>query len=137
MNATGYVDRLRQPRTKLTVKGNRKSARLEPVIDTGFDGELSLPLAVAIPLGLELCGRVPVELADGSWKNELVFLGSVIWRERERPIKIFLTDSKDALLGSGLMQGQELTISYGKRSVTIEPDIVSKLDQPKKRRSGK
>lgn len=38
MSLTGYVDKLRQPRTKLTVKGNRKAIVVEPVIDTGFDG---------------------------------------------------------------------------------------------------
>jgi len=137
MNVTGYVDELRQPRIELTVKGNRKAIGIEPVVDTGFDGYLSLPVAVAIPLGLELKGRVPVELADGSMKNELTFRGTVIWRGHEYQIEIFLTESKEALVGSGLMQGQELTISYGKRSVTIEPDIIPASNKRKKRKSKK
>ena len=137
MRLTGYVDELRQPRTKLTVKGNRKTIVVEPVIDTGFDGYLSLPVSIAIPLGLELKGQVPVEFADGSMKNELTFQGAVFWQEHECPIDIFLTESKEALVGSGLMQGQELTISYGKRSVTIEPDIIPDSGKRKKRKSKK
>jgi len=137
MRLIGYVDELRQPRTKLTVKGNRKTIVVEPVIDTGFDGYLSLPVSIAIPLGLELKGQVPVEFADGSMKNELTFQGMVFWQEHECPIDIFLTESKEALVGSGLMQGQELTISYGKHSVTIEPDIIPDPGKRKKRKSKK
>lgn len=137
MTVTGYVDELRQPRIELTVKGNRKAIGIEPVVDTGFDGYLSLPVAVAIPLGLELKGRVPVELADGSMKSELTFRGMVIWQGREYSIEIFLTESKEALVGSGLMQGQELTISYGRRCVTIKPDIIPDSGKRKKRNSKK
>ena len=134
MSVTGYVDRLRQPRIKLTVKGNRQSARIEPVVDTGFNGALSLPVAIAIPLGLELYGRIPVELADGLMKNELVFLGSVIWRGQERLIKIFLTESKAALIGSGLLQGQKLDIDYVNCIVNIELVTVTKRGNSKKRK---
>ncbi|MDZ7290190.1 MAG: hypothetical protein ONB44_23925 [candidate division KSB1 bacterium] len=137
MSATGYVDRLRQPRIKLTVKGNRKSININPVIDTGFNGYLSLPVAIAIPLGLELKGEVPVELADGSMKKELTFRGSVVWQGLEYDIDIFLTESVDALLGSGLLQGQRLTIGYANRSVTIEPDAVPNFNKRKKRKSQK
>jgi clan AA aspartic protease len=135
MRLTGYVDELRQPRIKLTVKGNRKAIGIEPVVDTGFDGYLSLPVAVAIPLGLELKGRVPVEFADGSTKNELTFRGKVAWQGREYPIEIFLTESKEALVGSGLLQGQKLTIGYASRSVFIGPDHISDSSKRQKQKS--
>lgn len=94
-------------------------------------------MPIAIPLGLELKGRVPVDYADGSMKNELTFQGTVFWQEHEHPIDIFLTESKDALVGSGLMQGQKLAIDYANRTVTIESAVVSKLVKPKKRKSAK
>jgi clan AA aspartic protease len=137
MNTIGYFDKLLQPRTRLTVKGNRKAVRIDPGVDTGFNGDLSLPVAVAIPLGLELNGQVDVELADGSTRKELVFKGSVIWRDHEHHIDIFLTELSDALIGSGLLHGQQLTIGYGRRSVAIEPDIVPKSPKAKKRKSAK
>jgi len=125
------------PRVRLIVKGLRKSLRNDPVVDTGFDGDLCLPVKVAIQLGLELSGESIVELADGSKKQELSFLGSVFWQGQERLVKIFLTNSEDALIGSGLMQGQKLTISYANRAVTIEPDPVLSPVKRKKRKSGK
>jgi len=71
----GYLDESHQPRIPVVVEGVRGDLTLEAVIDTGFDGELCLPLAVAIELGLELYGAQRVQLADGSIKSELVFLG--------------------------------------------------------------
>jgi hypothetical protein len=43
-----------------------------------------------------------------------------------------LTESADALIGSGLLQGQKLTIAYANRFVTIEPDTVLKTGKRKK-----
>jgi len=50
-------------------------------------------------------------------------------------VKIFLTNSEDALIGSGLMQGQKLAIDYANRAVTIETAAVTKPDKTKKRRA--
>ena len=132
MIATGYVDQLRQPRIKLTVKGIRKSFQIDPVIDTGFSGELSLPVAIAIPLGLELKGEAHVELADGSVTKELIFRGTVICEGRSKRIDILLTESTDALLGSALLQGHTLTIGYANHTVTIAPESVSASNKPQK-----
>jgi clan AA aspartic protease len=130
----GYFDKFVHPRVRLIVKGLRKSLRNDPVVDTGFDGDLCLPVKVAIQLGLELSGETIVELADGSKKQELSFLGSVFWQGQERLVKIFLTNSEDPLVGSGLMQGQKLAIDYANRTVIIETVAVSKPDKSKKRK---
>jgi clan AA aspartic protease len=133
----GYFDKFLHPRVRLIVKGLRKSLRNDPVVDTGFEGDLCLPVKVAIQVGLELSGESMVELADGTKKQELSFLGSVFWQGQERLVKIFLTNSEDALLGSGLMQGRKLAIDYANHTVTIEPAVVRKPAKPQKRTSRK
>jgi clan AA aspartic protease len=137
LETIGYFDKFLPPRVRLIVKGLRKSLRIDPVVDTGFDGDLCLPIKMAIQLGLELSGRSLVELADGSKRHELSFFGFVIWQEKERLVEIFLTDSKDVLVGSGLLQGQKLIIGYANHSVTIEPDIIPDSGKRKKRKSKK
>jgi predicted aspartyl protease len=137
LKTIGYFDKFLHPRVRLTVKGSRKSLHINPVVDTGFDGDLCLPVKIAIQLGLELFGQSLVELADGSKKDELTFQGSVFWRDQERLARIFLTDSEDALISSGLFQGQKLTIGYANRSVTIEPDTVPKSGSRRKQKSKK
>jgi predicted aspartyl protease len=133
----GYFDKFSHPRVRLIVKGLRKSLRNDPVVDTGFDGDLCLPVKMAIQLGLELSGESIVELADGSRKQELSFLGSVFWQGQERLVKIFLTNSEDALIGSGLMQGRKLAIDYVNHTVALEPVAITRPIKPKQRRSGK
>jgi hypothetical protein len=44
-----------------------------------------------------------------------------IWKNTERNVEISITDSRDALLGSHLLEGQKLTVDYDKRVVLIEP----------------
>lgn len=129
MDKIGYFDEYGQPKLSLQVKGLRKTLRIDPVVDTGFNGDIALPISSAVPLGLELRGQVPIELADGSTKTELVFQGWVVWQKREHEVKIFLTNSSDALLGSGLMQGHKLNIDYSNLDVALSPSPKKKSNR--------
>jgi predicted aspartyl protease len=112
----GYIDGYGQPRVALVVGGARR-ARIEAVIDTGFDGDLCLPLEIAIGLGLELKGVMNVELADGTIKRELVFAGTAKLGETARAIRIVLTEGPDPLLGTGMFS--YLEIDFGARRVSL------------------
>ncbi|RKU14601.1 hypothetical protein C6502_00405 [Candidatus Poribacteria bacterium] len=101
---SGYFDDAGQPRIAASVFGNRGEATIDAVIDTGFNGSLCLPLSLAIPLGLELYGRINYELADGTIKRELTFEATIRLGETVNRAEIFLTESEDALLGSELLE---------------------------------
>ena len=115
----GYIDKYYQPKIKLKAKGLRRTIELEAVIDTGFDGELCLPLPIAIQLGLELGGNQYVEFADGTVKHELIFAGVVILEDTEMPIDISLTNSDEALIGVGLLKNKKLEINFPEGIVWI------------------
>jgi clan AA aspartic protease len=120
----GYIDKYYQPKIKLKAKGFRRTIELDAVIDTGFDGELCLPLPIDIQLGLELRGNQYVELADGTVKYELIFAGIVILEDKEIPVDISLTNSAEGLLGIGLLMNKKLTINFPEKVVEIE-DVQS------------
>ncbi|MEM2128018.1 MAG: hypothetical protein QXH67_07345, partial [Candidatus Bathyarchaeia archaeon] len=66
MESEGYVDELNRPRLSINVIGGRAEAKLDALIDTGFDGSLCIPVGIAVQLGLDLTGVTYVELADGT-----------------------------------------------------------------------
>ena len=121
----GYFDDVGQPRIAVSIFGNRGEVTIDAVIDTGFDGALCLPLSLAIPLGLELHGRINYELADGTIKRELTFEATIHLGETVERAEISLTESEDALLGSELLHGYVLEIDYGNRTVEIRKSVVN------------
>lgn len=122
----GYFDDVGQPRIAVSIFGNRGEVTIDAVIDTGFDGSLCLPLSLAIPLGLELHGRINYELADGTIKRELTFEATIRLGEAVDRSEISLTESEDALLGSELLDGYVLEIDYGNRTVEIRESLINR-----------
>lgn len=116
----GTVNEFLQARWNITVKGLHKSIPINALIDTGFDGDLCLPIPIAVQLGLELKGDDYFELADGSTKHELIFRGKTVWDNKEIPVEISLTESNDALLGVRLLKHKKLTIDFPARTISIE-----------------
>ena len=92
---------------------------VQAVIDTGFSDELSVPVEIAVALGLELCGTRKFMLGDGSVRKELTFSARVRWLNEERDVEILLTESEEALLGRMLMDDCRLTIDFAKGTVDL------------------
>ena len=86
---------------------------------------MCLPLSLAIPLGLELYGRINYELADGTIKRELTFEVTIRLGEAVDRAEISLTESEDALLGSELLEDYVLEIDYGNRTVEIRESLIN------------
>lgn len=114
-----YIDEYRQAIVQIILKGKRTDIGTKAIIDTGFDGDICLPIHLAIQLGLELKSVQTVELADGSKKNELVFGGTVEFNRDDQEIEIFLTNGKDTLLGTGLLSDKIVKIDFLKGNVEI------------------
>lgn len=107
------------PMTNLIVIGSRGAVPITALIDTGFDEYVCLPIRLAVTLGLELIGTQEIELADGTQKDELVFAGSVRFLGRTRKVRISLTQSEEALVGTGLLADCRLTIDFPTERVQI------------------
>jgi clan AA aspartic protease len=107
------------PTVDLKVIGSRSVVPLTAIIDTGFNGDLCLPTAVAVRLGLELVSEVEVELADGTRQAQLVFAGSVRFLGRKRPVYVHLTNSEDALIGTGLLAECRLYVDFATGQVRV------------------
>jgi len=115
-----FFDQVGHPRLKVPVVGSRASIAVDALVDTGFDGDLCLPTLLAIQLGLELRDVIWVELADGTLKNELVFAGVAVWEGEDREVMITLTESEEALLGTGLLADSVLEMNFARRQIVVK-----------------
>ncbi len=82
---------------------------VDAIVDTGFTGFLTLPLAVVRSLALPLLGSTPVVLADGSAAVLEVYEAFVVWHGSPRPVECLVAEGAP-LLGMTLLRGSELRI---------------------------
>ncbi len=106
------------PMVNVRVAGTRKRISARAILDTGFEGQLCLPIDMAVPLGLELCGKTWYQLADGKVQRDLLFKGNVFFLGKKRRVIISLTEG-DALVGTELLSDCRLLIDFPKEKVRL------------------
>ena len=106
----GRVDALRQARVQVEVERIDGSFEpIEAIVDTGFDGHLTLPPEVIAGLNLEPDRPTEVDLAAGLRETVNTWRGEVLWHDQTRSILI-LEASGYPLLGMELMEDSQLTM---------------------------
>jgi len=95
---------LRREATLPLVIGNSTGQReiINTVIDTGFDGFLSLPSEIIVRLGLPWTISNPATLGDGSEVLFDFYAGTVIWDGQYRTIDIAESET-ELLLGMAML----------------------------------
>ncbi len=119
---TGNVTARREARLQLTVLAADQRARhVDVVLDTGFNGFLTLPSNVIRALRLRLVGARPVTLGDGSTAVLNLYRARLVWHEHERTALILQADG-DPLLGMSLLYGSRIVLDVVVDGpVTIDP----------------
>ena len=92
------------------------------VIDTGFNGQLSLSrhLLDEIDFLLTQIGTIEMELASGDLIEGDVYSGMIRFDGNELTVETILTDAEDTFIGTGLLTGKVLLINFATRDVTIQ-----------------
>jgi clan AA aspartic protease len=117
----GAVNADKEAVISLTVHGpSRKRFRIQAVIDTGFDGFLSLPTELIERLALPWKRRGRAQLADGSDSIFDIHEATVVWDRRSRTIPVDAAETMP-LVGMALMDGYALNIQIRRRGrVTLK-----------------
>lgn len=107
---TGVVTDDRQAIIRLMVRGPAgQEQEIEAIIDTGFDGWLSLPSSIVVRLGLTWRQRGRALLADGRESVFDTYEAAVDWDGKAR--RILVDEAETApLVGMSLLAGYELTV---------------------------
>jgi clan AA aspartic protease len=82
--------------------------RSEAVIDTGFNGELTLPSSIVSALQLPSAGNRLGKLADGSVIRLDMYLVTVAWHGRQTDV-VASEATGVPLVGMSLLRGSRLT----------------------------
>jgi clan AA aspartic protease len=105
----GYVNENHEAVLTVVVKNGNKLKSINGVIDTGFTGFLSLPIAIITELDLSWNYRDRGTLGDGSETLFDIYDAMVIWNGQYREIEVNRAET-DPLIGMSLFRGYRLQI---------------------------
>lgn len=89
----------------------RPALNVEFVIDTGFEGFLTLPPAAVAAMGLPYVRTLVANLADGSGTRADVHEATILWHGEVRTVDV-LAIGRRPLLGTSLLDGSETSIQF-------------------------
>lgn len=121
----GRVDAQGEARVSLELRdADGQIYPVAAVIDTGFNGQLTLPPETIQRLNLAAAAPIVVTLATGTREMLNTWRGQIHWHDRLRPIRV-LESRGNPLLGMGLLEGSQLTIQ-----ARINGDVlIEELDE--------
>jgi clan AA aspartic protease len=118
---TGAISR-RRAYINLTVRGpGGQEGDVEFLLDTGFNGAITLPPAACTLLALPYVRPQPTGLADGSRVLLDVHEATLLWDGRSRVVEVLAKDGT-ALIGMALLDGSDVRLQVTDGGlITIEP----------------
>ena len=107
----GRVNQQREAVLKLAIIGNRsQKIAVDAVVDTGFNGDLILPIELVLGLELIPQGYQKATLGDGTISQFRVYAGTVIWDGSRKAVEVNAATS-GVLIGMGLLDGYKLEVN--------------------------
>ncbi|MEH2117782.1 clan AA aspartic protease [Nostoc sp.] len=95
---------------------------VECVVDTGFEGFLTLPPTVVADLGLSYLASIRANLADNSHVLTNVHQVTLIWNSIEREIPV-LAMGRRPLIGTALLEDYHLSIDFCEGGTVLVDEI--------------
>ena len=123
MMMQGYVNQNYEAMLSLIVRNGDKLKSITAVIDTGFTGFLSLPIATIRELELSWSYRDRATLGDGSEVLFDIYDGMVIWGGQYREIEINAAET-EPVIGMSLLRGYRLQVD------TVKGGLVTISELP-------
>ena len=104
--------------------GDGRMWPLEASLDTGFTGDLALPIIAIRRLGLPRLGERVFTLADGRRDTMNAYSGTLIWHEH--PLDVIVIQSEGApLIGMGTLWGSQIILNAVDDGSVIIEEITS------------
>ena len=115
----GFVNENDEPLVPITLLLKNRPRRFQAVLDTGFNGYLSVPETVVQRSGWDFVGYEEYEIATGDRVRERVYLGEVIFDRQRLTTHVVTSRAEDILIGTRLLLDKALHLDFKKRTVRI------------------
>jgi len=107
---TGHVTSAREAIIRIAVRGTgAREETVDAIIDTGFDGFLTLPASFVSDLALQFAGATKAALGDGSEVSLDAFEAVVAWDNDERSV-VTLATGGAPLVGMAMLSGYRVAL---------------------------
>lgn len=106
---SGWVNAYREAIVQLPLRSQGREQPIDALIDTGFNGYLTLPPHLIESFGLPFLRNGRAVLGDGSTVTFDIHEAVILWNGRPRRIPVDAADT-EPLLGMGLLEGHELNV---------------------------
>ena len=103
----GSINADREAVLPVVIRDGTGTQDYEAVIDTGFNGYLTLSSAEIVRLNLPFQSQVVVTLGEGTQANLREFLATVEWDGQERDILVLEAEG-EPLVGMALLYGYDV-----------------------------
>lgn len=120
MNVIASIDGSGAVRMNVELIGTCTTLTQSAILDTGFNGDIVMPIETAVKIGLESGGVTSVMLADGYKKDFPIFLCEVNIGGMKQSAAVIVMGS-EILLGMGLMDPFDVCFKKSTSEVRIEP----------------
>jgi clan AA aspartic protease len=105
----GYVNQQQEAVLAIAVKGDSNLKSVDAIIDTGFNGFLSLPTSIIVELDLMWSYSDIATLGDGSETLFDIYAAQIIWNGQYQKIEVNAAEA-EPLLGMRMLKGYRLQI---------------------------
>ena len=117
---TGRVNRQGEPVISIQLILRNRPARFTAIIDTGFNGYLSVPRRLLIRSKWLAIGTEKFEIATGALVEQEIFLGEIIFDGHRGPVYSVASDAQDILIGTKLLRDKTLVVNFRSGQVTVK-----------------
>lgn len=100
-----------------------QNIEIKCVVDTGYEGFLTLPPDAITKLGLTYVARINANLADNSNVATNVYLATILWNSVERDVAV-LAMGRRPLIGTALLENYHLSIDFCADGTVLVDDIL-------------
>jgi clan AA aspartic protease len=103
--------------------GRSQILEIKCVVDTGFEGFLTLPPAAVMQLQLSYLTNLNANLADNSSIQTDVYLATILWNGIERDVPV-LAMGRRPLIGTALLRDYHLGIDFCDGGTVLLDEIL-------------